>query len=113
MKIDKILIPIVVMLVSMPAFAQKETSVWYFGDNAGLDFKSGSPVALLDGALATREGCATICDNNGGILFYTEGTKVWNKNHQIMDNGTGLLGDFSFFLLKFLEVSGWEEEISS
>ncbi len=77
------------------AFAQIETSVWYFGDYAGVDFKSGSPVALTDGALATREGCASICDKNGDILFYTEGTTVWNKNHQIMENGTGLLGDFS------------------
>ncbi|MCF6171802.1 MAG: gliding motility-associated C-terminal domain-containing protein [Bacteroidales bacterium] len=86
---------LVLIVMSLFAQAQKQTSVWYFGDNAGLDFKSGSPLALTDGALATREGCASICDKNGDILFYTEGTKVWNKNHQIMENGTGLLGDFT------------------
>ncbi len=83
------------ILFSVSSFAQKKTSVWYFGDNAGLDFKSGTPVAITDGALSTREGCATICDDSGNILFYTEGTKVWDKNHQIMENGNGLLGDFS------------------
>ncbi len=77
------------------AVAQTETSVWYFGDYAGVDFKTGSPVALTDGALGTREGCASICDKEGNILFYTDGTIVWNKNNQIMENGTGLLGDFS------------------
>ncbi|NOY51085.1 MAG: gliding motility-associated C-terminal domain-containing protein, partial [Chlorobi bacterium] len=83
------------ILFSVSSFAQKKTSVWYFGNNAGLDFKSGTAVAITDGALSTREGCATICDDLGNILFYTEGTKVWNKNHQIMENGNGLLGDFS------------------
>ena len=92
----KQLVAIILILFSwVCAYSQTETSVWYFGDNAGVDFKSGSPIAITDGALATREGCASICDNTGAILFYTEGTIVWNKNHQIMENGEGLLGDFS------------------
>jgi len=82
-------------IIVFTSYTQERTSVWYFGDNAGLDFKTGAPVPLTDGALATREGCASICDMFGNILFYTEGTIVWNKEHQIMDNGTGLLGDFS------------------
>ena len=73
----------------------KEANIWYFGEYAGVDFGSGSPVAITDGALDTMEGCATISDENGDVLFYTEGTTVWNKNHQIMENGTGLLGHFS------------------
>ncbi|PJB58825.1 MAG: hypothetical protein CO098_06605, partial [Bacteroidetes bacterium CG_4_9_14_3_um_filter_41_19] len=75
--------------------AQNEANIWYFGDYAGLDFNSGTPVALTDGALSTQEGCATISDANGSLLFYTEGTTVWNKNHAIMDNGTGLMGGWS------------------
>ena len=73
-------------------FAQKEGNVWYFGYYAGLDFNSGVPVALTDGALSNKEGCASICDNNGVILFYTNGILIWNKNHQVMPNGSGLLG---------------------
>ena len=73
--------------------AQKEASIWYFGFNAGLDFNSGVPVALNDGELYTYEGCATISDFNGNLLFYTDGIKVWNRNHQIMPNGTGLYGN--------------------
>ena len=72
--------------------AQLEASIWYFGRNAGLDFRSGAPTALTDGALATDEGCASIADGFGNLLLYTDGITVWNRNHQIMPNGTGLLG---------------------
>jgi len=72
--------------------AQKETNIWYFGRNAGLDFNSGAPVALLDGKLNTTEGCASISDKNGSLLFYTDGSTVYNKNHSIMKNGRGLTG---------------------
>ncbi len=75
--------------------AQKEANIWYFGKNAGLDFSSGSPVALNNGQINTYEGVASICDSNGGLLFYTDGEKVWNAQHNLMPNGTGLFGNFS------------------
>jgi hypothetical protein len=49
-----------------------------------LDFSNGAPVALTDRQIDTAEGCATISDANGQLLFYTDGKKVWNKNHQVM-----------------------------
>lgn len=70
----------------------KEANIWYFGEYAGLDFNSGSPVALTNGALDTEEGCATISTNAGALLFYTDGLTVWNNTHVPMPNGTGLLG---------------------
>ena len=72
--------------------AQKEGTIWYFGDKAGVDFNSGSPVALTDGQMNTFEGCATICDPSGSLLFYTDGRIVWDAAHDTMPNGTGLLG---------------------
>ena len=80
------------MLVS---HAQGEANIWYFGQNAGLDFNSGAPVALTNGQLVTDEGCATISNSSGQLLFYTDGVTVYNKNHTIMVNGTGLLGHSS------------------
>lgn len=73
-------------------YAQREAAIWYFGDKAGLDFNSGSPIALTNGELQTNEGCAAISDKNGNLLFYTDGSTVWNSKHQIMPNGNGLLG---------------------
>ena len=70
-------------------------NIWYFGENAGIDFSYGSPVALSNSAMVAVEGCATICDVNGNLLMYTNGQEVWNKNHQIMQNGSGLNGSHS------------------
>jgi gliding motility-associated-like protein len=76
-------------------FSQKESANWYFGNFAGLNFNSGAPVPLLNGQLITKEGCASISDINGNLLFYTDGITVWNRRHQIMPNGEGLLGHVS------------------
>jgi len=75
--------------------AQNRANIWYFGYGAGLDFNGGVPFPLLDGQLSTREGCATISDNNGNLLFYSDGSVVYNRDHVIMQNGTGLMGDVS------------------
>lgn len=72
--------------------AQNETKVWFFGSNAGLDFNSGSPVAIMTGMLTSIEGAASICDASGSLLFYTSGQTVYNRTHATMTNGTGLMG---------------------
>ena len=83
--------------VCTTTFAQNEANIWYFGANAGLDFNSGSPVALTNGQLNTLEGCATLCNNSGQLLMYTDGITVYNKNHTVMINGNGCLLCFIFF----------------
>ncbi|MBI1308017.1 MAG: T9SS type B sorting domain-containing protein [Bacteroidetes bacterium] len=77
------------------SFAQNERNIWYFGKYAGVDFSSGSPVAITNSKLTTDEGCATICDSTGKLLFYTDGVSVWNRIHMVMSNGSGLLGNSS------------------
>jgi gliding motility-associated-like protein len=73
-------------------YAQSESNIWDFGGRAGLDFNNGTPVALNDGQIDTFEGSATISDSSGQLLFYTDGEKVWNRNHELMSNGTDLMG---------------------
>jgi gliding motility-associated-like protein len=75
--------------------AQRETANWFFGVNVGLDFNSGTPTLLDDSQINTLEGCSTISDANGSLLFYTDGITVWNRMHEIMLNGTDLIGSFS------------------
>jgi gliding motility-associated-like protein len=83
-------------LVACPAaFAQGEANIWYFGNQAGLDFSGGNPVAVFNGQLSAVEGVTTIADSQGDLQFYTNGITVWNKFHVPMANGTGLFGDFS------------------
>ena len=93
----KFVIFIIFSLYGISAFTQNEAANWYFGENAGLNFdlNTNSVTTIFDGQLNTREGCASISDSNGVLLFYTDGITVWNKNHAVMINGTGLFGDSS------------------
>ncbi len=82
------------LLVPILLMGQGETANWYFGEQAGLQFNNdGSVNALIDGRLNTFEGCATISNAFGDLLFYTDGILVYNRNHNIMENGSGLFGD--------------------
>jgi len=66
---------------------------WYFGQNAGLDFENaGGPVQVPSPLMNAEEGCSVRSDEQGNLLFYTDGTTVYNRNHQIMPNGGGLSG---------------------
>ncbi len=85
---------ILFILVFALAYGQKETANWFFGQYAGLNFSSRSPVAQK-GSLNTFEGCASISNEKGALLFYTDGDSVWNRNHEVMPNGTGLFGQYS------------------
>src|SRR6185503_1429524 len=82
---------ILLTIAYLPADSQ-QGNTWYFGFNAGLNFNTNPPTALLDGQTRTDEGCSTVSDGLGNLLFYTDGITVWNKNHQPMPNGTGLMG---------------------
>ncbi|MFY9308842.1 MAG: T9SS type A sorting domain-containing protein [Bacteroidia bacterium] len=82
------------------SYSQKQGNVWYFGINAGLDFNSSPPTPLLDGQTypfpyGWNEGCSSISDSSGNLLFYTNGMKVWDKNQQLMPNGDNLMGNAS------------------
>ena len=76
-------------------YSQGEANNWYFGQRAGITFNTTPPTALTDGMLDTLEGCTTISDATGNLLFYTDGSNIYTRNHTIMQNGTGLKGDFS------------------
>lgn len=83
-----------ILLCPLLAVSQGETSNWYFGNGAGITFNNdGSVNAVTDGQLDTFEGCATISDSFGGLLFYTDGIVVYNQDHVVMENGNGLFGD--------------------
>lgn len=65
---------ILTILISLPifCFSQKQGNIWYFGDNAGVDFSSGAPVALTDGAM----GFANHLNMMGNPIQYSEGTSA-------------------------------------
>lgn len=66
------------------------STYWHFGNGAGLDFSSGAPISITNGKLHSKEGCATISDLFGNLLFYTDGDTVWDRTNIPMTNGIGL-----------------------
>ncbi len=84
-------------LLLLQARAQ-QFNTWYFGASAGLSFNAGGltlPHALADGVNTCYEGNASISDAHGNILFYTNGTTIYNRSHQLMANGDNILGHIS------------------
>ena len=66
---------------------------WAFGSNAAINFnpiKSGFTPYSLTGSVISQEGCASISDKEGRLLFYTDGVTVYTKKGTIMTFGTGL-----------------------
>jgi len=73
----------------------KANSVWAFGNGAGLDFNSGSPVAIHTKMICEEGGTSVADPVTGKLLFYSNGYKVWNANNQLMPNGDSLLGNYA------------------
>jgi hypothetical protein len=88
-------------LGSIIVYGQKQANIWYFGNHAGLDFNTATPTPLLNGqnyfptCCGWNEGCSSISDSSGSLLFYTNGEKVWDRFQQVMPNGNNLLGHAS------------------
>ena len=90
---------LILFLYTSGLFAQGEANNWFFGAGAGIHFDANGVVtSLTNGQIQTNEGCSSISNANGDLLFYTDGRTVWDRNHVIMPNGDyfggkGLFGD--------------------
>lgn len=82
-------------LHALSSYSQQQFNNWYFGYFAGITFNTNPPSALPNSAMWANEGSATISDNNGMLLFYTNGMEIWDRNHMLMPNGTGLNGSLT------------------
>jgi gliding motility-associated-like protein len=72
-------------------YAQRQTANWFFGLSAGLDFNCNPPDTIRGASsFYALEGSSSISDENGNLLFYTNGDSVWNRRHKVMPNGYGL-----------------------
>lgn len=83
---------------SIAQYYTNQNKVWAFGGGAGLDFNSGSPVYIHTG-MNTDEGCASVCDASGHLLFYSNGKIVYDKTGTIMPHGASIVS----FLTKSTE----------
>lgn len=70
---------------------------WVFGNKAGLDFSTPTPTPIAGSGsgfrINTSEGCASISDASGNLLFYTDGVSVWDSTNPSIPNIAGLQGN--------------------
>jgi len=78
-----------IIIINFNLISQNQTNNWCFGNNIGLNF-SCAPIKQFKSSINSSEGCSTISDSLGNLLFYTDGDSVWDKEHNLMPNGTGL-----------------------
>lgn len=81
--------------------AQK--TYWALEDSLIMDFTLTPPIIRKEGSMLGfrfaggpfLEHSVTISDEQENLLFYSNGQTVWDRNHQVMPNGSGILGHFS------------------
>jgi PKD repeat protein len=73
-------------------FSQKEANVWCFGEYAKLDFNFKNIKFSTNTAMYTRYGCANICNSKGRLLFYTNGSAIYDSSNNLYTSK--LKGDY-------------------
>jgi hypothetical protein len=89
-KFNMKIILVLLALYPVPVFSQHEADNWYFGINAAITFSTNPPSYLPGSQMITNEGCASLSDSAGNLLFYSDGSSIWDRTHTVMPNGTGL-----------------------
>ncbi len=95
---------LVIICIAIPVlcYSQKRNNTWCFGDSAGIDFNIPSNPQPIFTGLNGRGTCVSISDTLGNLLFYAQTERgnpaphygqVLNKNHNVMQNGNGIIGD--------------------
>ena len=89
----KIIIIFVTIATSNSNGYSQPNAHWHFGYGAGLDFSNSQVQVNIASSMFSSAGSASISDQSGNLLFYTNGVRVWDNSNNIMLNGLGLLGD--------------------
>ncbi|PSR05715.1 MAG: hypothetical protein BRD49_04280, partial [Bacteroidetes bacterium SW_10_40_5] len=70
---------------------------WVFGKYAGIDFEQSPPQTFTSNIFkytgstsndtVSSYASSSISDCQGNLLFYTNGCRIWDSTHQVMNNG--------------------------
>lgn len=63
---------------------------WTFGNGCHISFpNAGEPVVESSVLITGDEGCASISNQNGDLLFYTDGRTLYDRNNTLIANNLG------------------------
>ena len=80
---------LLIQLVVVSLYSQKYANNWVVGMKAGINFNFNPP-QTFSGTTTGSYGTSTWSDSNGNLLFYTDGSSVYNSSHTIIPNGSGM-----------------------
>ena len=69
-----------------------QNSTWIFGWGGSVSFEDGVPVMGSGGPIFSAEGTACVSDIDGNFLFSSDGVFIYDRNGNVMEGGTGLMG---------------------
>lgn len=80
----------------------RQADNWYFRQNSGIRFQGEYDQVTVSennlpggyNYLPFSNGTATISDNSGNLVMYTDGMSVWNSYHEKINNGIQLAGNW-------------------
>ncbi|HMK07238.1 MAG TPA: hypothetical protein VK476_06890, partial [Flavobacterium sp.] len=79
-------------LMALSGYGQKQNANWAISIYGGLNFNSSSPTTFTSAMDFNNLSSGSVSDQEGNLLFYTDGLTVWDQTHSTMTNGTGLYG---------------------
>lgn len=72
------------------------TNHWIFGNGAHIEFdKNSTQPSAKPGNANVPAGSAVATDEDGSLLFYSNGGNIYDKDGNVMDNGDNILGSTS------------------
>jgi hypothetical protein len=89
----------VVFQINVDVQAQYRGYNWVVPDSAGINFNTSTPSVFYSNISGTTGSItvnvSSVSNQNGELLFYTNGTHVFDNNNDTMTNGFGLASGFS------------------
>ncbi len=87
---------ILLLIAGFELYSQNEAFNWVFGNYTGVTFDTpnGEPKSLDEIKFYSFEGCASISDSLGRLLFYTNGSNIYDNKGRIVNANNKMLGDF-------------------
>lgn len=90
-KLKKLIFCLTFILLTFNNVQGQRANNWYFPAKKSLTFNTNPP-SPLGNSQCFYGGAASISDNQGNLLFYSDARRVFDKNGQIMPNGDNIKG---------------------
>ncbi|MFZ9847558.1 MAG: TolB family protein, partial [Flavobacteriales bacterium] len=84
-------------LICLSANVNAQNEVWYFGGwpskGLGLEFSGNTLIQRNNESTPFYyEASSVVSDGSGNVLFYSNGNNIYDKTHNLMTNGGGIIG---------------------